>query len=174
MENESVPTPGPRSPETAVTAAVMRCLSDMQPGVTVEPPSVSLLGRDALHDLVAVLWRAALERYLDQPSMEALLWVAVRHGETRRRQGYTEEALLEEYRWLQQALTAHATARLRSRGSFSGAGDRVQAGITLCVGGAIRGFHRDALDAAGDWPQVVQRFLRAFHPPGTGSPRLAP
>ena len=106
--------------------------------------------------------------------MEALLWTAVRHGEIRRRQGYTEDALLEEYRLLQQLLVAHPSARLRALGSPVGAGERVQAAMTLCVGGALRGFHRDTLDAAGDWPHVVQRFLLAFHPPGARSTASPP
>lgn len=160
MEEERAPT-ADRS-EAAAHTAVLRWLHETRPAGPFDAPVVSVVRRDSLHDLLTVLWRAALERSLDRAAIESLLWAAVRHGEARRRQGYSEDALLDEYRLLRRLVGGWAASGL----PMTVAAERVDAGITLCVGGAIRGYHRDALDAAGDWPHVVQRFLAAFRPPG--------
>jgi hypothetical protein len=147
--------------EAAAHTAVLRWLHETRPAGPFAAPVVSVVRRDSLHDLLAVLWCATLEQSFDRAAIETLLWAAVRHGEARRRQGYTEDALLDEYRLLRRLVGGWA----RSGPPPTAAAERVHAGITLCVGGAIRGYHRDSLDAAGDWPHVVQRFLAAFRPP---------
>jgi hypothetical protein len=149
----------------AATAAVLHWMEGRPEG-SGDMPAVAVLGRDPLHDLVTALWRASLECPFDHATMERLLWASVRHGEARRRQGWTEDALLDEYRLLRKLLETRAPGPENAFDRPTVAGERVQAGITLCVGGAIRGFNRESLAAAGDWPHVVQRFLLAFRPPG--------
>lgn len=149
----------------AAKAAVLHWMERRPAGPGV-PPAVAVIGRDALHDVVTTLWHASVHGAFDPVAMERLVWAAVRHGEARRQAGHGEDALLDEYRLLRQLLDAHAPPAGETFERPTGPAARIQAGLTLCVGGAIRGFHRDTLEAAGDWPHVVQRFLLAFRPPG--------
>jgi hypothetical protein len=107
-----------------------------------------------LHDLLADLDGGPEE--LRRPRVEALVGSAAAHARRRRLQGASQDTLLFEL-----VLLRHAIWRVlrRRRGEGADVLLRIDRRITTAVLATLRGYHRDELKAAGQWPAALRQVI---------------
>lgn len=109
---------------------------------------------DHLAPLLGSLFRAVLEETPERMHRAEMIRDAAMHGEERRAQGYDEEIILEEYYLLRDLLWSELRARLET-GEAAPIIIRVDAALSLASAACLRGMHREALEAAGKWPEAL-------------------
>ena len=109
---------------------------------------------DHLAPLLASLFRAVFEETPERTHRAEMIRDAATHGEERRAQGYDEEIILEEYYLIRDLLWTELRARL-APGDAAPIIIRVDAALSLASAACLRGMHREALEAVGQWPGVL-------------------
>jgi hypothetical protein len=108
-------------------------------------------GIDALHETIRAVLDIATWGSTDAFAVERLVRTAAAHGEQRRAQGASDDALLREYHALRAALW-RLLNRAPSRGPATmGVVVRVDAAIGVATTVALRGFHRSELASGTSW-----------------------
>jgi hypothetical protein len=126
------------------------------------PPTID---HDHLPDMIRALAEAALLSFFADRPRSALAWSAVQHGQHRYAFGLPEEVLSREYELLRWALWR----RLKQQADTSTASEaiiRLDSGISFAHGASLRGYHRLAIEGAGDWPGALDRYLKDWSFPG--------
>ena len=113
---------------------------------------------DSLVEVLRAVLDAAMVDYDTGHVHEHLLNAALAHGEQRRADGVSEEAVLGEYHALRKALWRYL---IRSAEPTEGLTTifRVDVVITAASGLALRGYVRSSVDAAFPWEQELARTL---------------
>lgn len=114
---------------------------------------------DHLAPLLESLFRAVFEETTERTHRAEMIRNAATHGEERRAQGYDEEIILEEYYLIRDLLWTELRARLPA-GEATPIIIRVDAALSLASAACLRGMHRQALEAAGQWPAVLDALVR--------------
>jgi hypothetical protein len=109
---------------------------------------------DHLAPLLESLFRAVYEETDHRTYRAEMIRDAATHGEERRAQGYDEEIILEEYYLIRDLLWTELRARL-APGDAAPIIIRVDAALSLASAACLRGMHREALEAAGQWPRAL-------------------
>ena len=125
------------------------------------------LDQDHLPDLITALTATALRTFFADDARSTLVWVAVEHGEQRRVSGYEENLIYREYTQLRSVLWSEIRSRHARAGTASAAVVRLDAAISLALGGSLRGFYRRTLETSSDWPAAVERLIDEFSFRGT-------
>jgi hypothetical protein len=124
------------------------------------------LDQDHLPDMIRHMTQTALLTFFDEDARTALAWAAVQHGQHRFAAGVAEEILAREHELLRWAMWR----KLKKQGDASAASEaiiRLDSAISFAHGASLRGFHRLAIEGAGDWPDAVERHIKAWTFPGT-------
>jgi hypothetical protein len=125
------------------------------------------LDQDHLPDLIAALTATALRTFFAEHERSTLVWAAVEHGEQRRNSGYEENLIYREYTQLRSVLWSEIRRRHARAGKASAAVVRLDAAISLALGGSLRGFYRRTLETSEDWPAAIDRLIDEFSFRGT-------
>jgi hypothetical protein len=125
------------------------------------------LDQDHLPDLITALTATALRTFFDDDERTTLVWAAVEHGEQRRASGYEENLIYREYTQLRSVLWSEIRRRYARAGMASAAVVRLDAAISLALGGSLRGFYRRTLETSEDWPGAIERLIDEFSFRGT-------
>lgn len=123
------------------------------------------IDHDHLPHVIGSLLEACAQEPMDRVSLRKGVEAAAKHGRHRARQGFDEGLIFREYSVLRKALDdrlARIEPHPRPR---AGALVRIDAGITLLSGASLRGLHKDALEASGDWEGLLDRYLQDFRLP---------
>jgi hypothetical protein len=155
---------------TARSTEIAQHVVDDWYGIREREPWLGLpadLDQDHLPDLIEALANVALRTYFAVEWRAPLVWDAVKHGEDRRASGYEENLIYREYTQLRTVLWHEIRNRHAGSGKASAAVLRLDAAITLALGGSLRGFYRRTLEASGDWPAAVERLIEEFSFRGT-------
>jgi len=122
-----------------------------------ELPWTDEVGKETIDHLPEVVTGLAESALCSPASREARMqqaFAAARHGHDRRRQGWSERQLLQEYHLLRQAI--YDDLRENHGADAPEAIFRIDAASTLATMASLRGFHRDKLEAQGRWPAAVE------------------
>jgi hypothetical protein len=118
-------------------------------------------GIDALHETIRAVLDIATWGSTDAFAAERLVRTAAAHGEQRRAQGTSDDALLREYHALRAALWRflhHAPPR---GPATMGAIVRVDVAIGIATTVALRGFHRSELAPGTSWEADLRQQMDA-------------
>jgi hypothetical protein len=125
-------------------------------------PPWSRLSESERIDFLPPLFEATLRGTICEPVDTSARADAVRaaaiHGADRRRQGFTEQDLLDEHYLMRLALWSAA----RDGGSFSlraRAMARADVLLSALMLATLRGYHRDELEAEGRWAAALDDLL---------------
>jgi hypothetical protein len=146
---------------------VVRSWNEMMRGTPLD--SVKGTERlDNVPDLVLGMVEASLCNPADRASHEEKVAAAVKHGEVRREQGFSEELLFEEYDALRKAFWRTIRAIEDDAERCTMGILRIDLAMTLATHASMRGFFRKEIEATGDWDQEIREladsspFLRGF------------
>ena len=114
---------------------------------------------DHLAPLLESLFRAVFEETPERTHRAEMIRDAATHGEERRAQGYDEEIILEEYYLLRDLLWTELRARLPAA-EAAPIIVRVDAALSLASAACLRGMHREALEASGQWPIALDALVQ--------------
>ncbi len=117
------------------------------------------LSFDHLPDLVRGLASAAACGRKRRDVHPEPIRMALKHGETRRNDGFDEDLVFREYHLLRRAIWDYIRERWGKERDAVDAIMRLDSGITVSTAASLRGFHRDTLEAAGRWDSVVQELF---------------
>jgi hypothetical protein len=120
------------------------------------------LDQDHLPDLITALADTALATFFAEDVRSNMVWTAVEHGEQRRESGYEENLIYREYTQLRSVVWSEIRDRYAGSGKASAAVVRLDAAISLALGGSLRGFYRTTLESSADWPAAVGRLIDEF------------
>lgn len=131
---------------------------------------------DHLPELIASLADVALDRSTDPLTRRRKIWAAARHGSERRADGFHEELIFREYDLLRRALWQYIRDHHGVSQPCTNVILAIDSGISLAASASLRGFHRDAFEAAGKWPGAVEELLERwpFPPEVSVDSRSAP
>jgi hypothetical protein len=120
------------------------------------PPGTSI---DHLPPVVLGIAEAALCAPADMEAHRQKVWAAAKHGQDRRRQGYEEPLIFQEYHYLRQAIwnylrQAHPESETVMKAIF-----RIDTAIQLAITASIQGYHREELEQQGHWPQIIETIV---------------
>jgi hypothetical protein len=118
-------------------------------------------GIDSLHEAIAAVLEVATWGGTGPFASERLVRTAAAHGEQRRAQSATDDALLREYHALREALW-----RFLQRSSPPGSPAipailRVDVAIGVATTVALRGFHRSEMAAGTSWETDIRQQIDA-------------
>ena len=146
-----------RDNKTVLTKEIMADLNDLGQREPWHRLPASM-DQDHLPDMIASLAETALLTFFGEKERTALAWVGVQHGQHRYEIGIAEETLHREYellRWaLWRRLKAQADTTIASESII-----RLDSALSFSHGASLRGYHRRAIEASGDWPAAMERFL---------------
>lgn len=120
---------------------------------------------DHLAELIASLADVALDRSMDPEVRRRKIWAAARHGQERRESGFHEELIFREYDLLRRALWQYIRDHHGTSQPSTNVILAIDSGISLAAAASLRGFHRDAFEAAGRWPQALEDLLGRWPQP---------
>jgi hypothetical protein len=130
-------------------------IAEVEPWLSL-PPN---LDQNHLPQLLDNLSNAALRSEVGKKDRHALLWSAVEHGRQRRESGFGENLLYTEYHLLRRTLWSYLRDTFSQHDAAVEAILRIDAAITLACSGSLLGYHHKALEAAGTWPEGVEKIL---------------
>lgn len=116
------------------------------------------LDHDHLPDVIRKLAATALLTFFDRAELASLAWVSVEHGQHRFETGVSEETVAREHELLRWALWR----RLKREAGIETASEaiiRLDSAISFAHGASLRGFHRRTIEATGDWPAAIERYI---------------
>ncbi len=120
------------------------------------------LSHDHLPDLVAAVIEAAVCTEFAEAPLRAVVMAAAEHGDQRRAAGFAEGLIFREYYLLRSALWTVLEARWGAEPGVFDVLARVDSSITAATGGSLRGFHREELEARGEWPESLDAVVREW------------
>lgn len=149
--------------------------------VAHEAPWLSLPAEaqlDHLPQAIQHLIDAVLLHPREGKAQRALIFTAAQHGEDRRRQGFSDHMIFQEYHLLRSALRRVFDSLPGEVPSDVEVIPRLDAGITAAAEASLRGYHRDYFEARGEWPDVLEqlvarRLRRASGSSGAADPEAA-
>jgi hypothetical protein len=144
------------------TPRIVRWLLDCWTSICTTEPWLVLppdLDQDHLPQVVRDLADAALADGDSDDARRRLAWAAVEHGGQRRRCGFAENLIHTEYYLLRRTLWTYLREQFPATPGTVEAILRIDAAITLASSASLLGYHRDALERAGRWPDGVQKVL---------------
>lgn len=124
-----------------------------------------LIDFDHLPELIAGLADVALDRSTDEETRRRKIWAAARHGIDRRNDGFHEELIFREYDLLRRALWLYIRDNHGVTQTCTNVILAIDSGISLAASASLRGFHRDAFQAAGKWPGAIEELLDRWPQP---------
>jgi hypothetical protein len=116
-------------------------------------------GLDSLHEAIRAVLDVALGDGGDTDASERLVRAAASHGDQRRVQGVTDDAVLREYHALRTALWRHLIKAPMPRSEALSAIMRVDVVITVATSAALRGFHRSDLTPNREWATQLLSYI---------------
>jgi hypothetical protein len=116
-------------------------------------------GLDSLHETIRGVLDVALGAGGDEDASERLVRAAASHGDQRRLQGVTDDAVLREYHALRTALWRHLIKAPMPRSESLTAIMRVDVIITVATSAALRGFHRSDLTPNPEWATQLLSYI---------------
>jgi hypothetical protein len=131
--------------------------------LTLEEPWIELPDRQRLDHLPAVIASLAAAALGPAPNESALRQVAsdaAEHGRHRRMQGKKDDLLFREYYYLREAIWRHLKVRYGPTPHASTAILRIDTALALATTASLYGFHRGELGLAGQWPEVLEQFVK--------------
>ena len=147
----------------AVKAHVPEILDELQ-AVCGGEPWCALPPQDPLNNLAEVtsdLVEVALSSTADKRLLAEEVYAAARHGEDRLKIGCPEDLLFAEY-----ALLRHVLRRfVRSQVPVPVANEasaRLDAATEVATAASLTGYRRPEFEAAGTWPQVLDRLTNEW------------
>jgi hypothetical protein len=112
---------------------------------------------DHLPELLREIVRTALGRNrFDAVNARRVIETAAIHGETREREGFTENLLHTEYHLLRRSLWRFIREHMDGDGAID-AILRVDSLISLASLASLRGYHRNTFSSRGQWPAVLDQ-----------------
>jgi hypothetical protein len=119
-----------------------------------------------LGEVIALACQLALQRPQDEEVCRQLLHTAARHGESRLHQGLPDSLLFQELYLARESLWVYLREQY-GRGSqlVAEAVLRVDTALSLASKAAIRGYHRPAFEARGQWPSTIDLLVGEWFPP---------
>ena len=111
-----------------------------------------------VREVLRAMLDAAMGAHDPQRTLERLLRAAVAHGERRRVEGASDEAVLDEYHALRKALWRHLLRSAPMHESITTI-CRVDVVITAASGLALRGFLRGRVDPGFSWERDIIRAM---------------
>jgi hypothetical protein len=130
-------------------------IAEAEPWLALPPD----LDQDHLPQLVRELSAAALDGARSESLRRQLLYTAAEHGAHRRDSGFAEDLIHTEYHLLRRALWSYLRKQFGENDDTVEVILRVDATITLAAAGSLLGYHRTALEAAGRWPDGLEKVL---------------
>jgi hypothetical protein len=118
-------------------------------------------GIDALHETMRAVLDIATWGGTDTFAPERLVRTAVAHGEQRRAQGASDDAVLREYHALRAALWRFLQRSVPQGPAAIGAILRVDVAIGVATIVALRGFHRGELASGTSWEADILKQVDA-------------
>jgi hypothetical protein len=115
-------------------------------------------GPDTVLEVLRAILDAAMDDQGGRQIHERLLRAALAHGEQRRQQGVSEDALLGEYHALRQALWYYLAHSARLPDSLTTI-FRVDVVMSAASGLALRGFMRGRVPAGFPWERELARTM---------------
>lgn len=128
---------------------------DDEPWIHLQPPERT----DHVPRMVDALAEAALVSPTDAGAHRAALEAAVAHGEHRRRHGFTEAMLLEEYHFLREALWRFIKRHEPDPGRRLETIARIDVATTMASRAGLSGYHRAALEKEGRWAGALDQLI---------------
>jgi hypothetical protein len=116
-------------------------------------------GLDSLHETIRGVLGVALGDGAYEDASERLVRAAASHGDQRRLQGVTDDAVLREYHALRTALWRHLIKAPMPRSEALTAIMRVDVVITVATSAALRGFHRSDLTPNPEWATQLLSYI---------------
>jgi hypothetical protein len=116
-------------------------------------------GLDSLHETIRGVLDVALGNGGDKDASERLVRAAALHGDQRRVQGVSDDAVLREYHALRTALWRHLIKAPMPRSEALTAIMRVDVVITVATSAALRGFHRSDLTPNPEWASQLLSYI---------------
>jgi hypothetical protein len=116
------------------------------------------MDHDHLPDVIRKLAATALITFFDPTERTSLAWACVQHGQHRFDTGVAEETVAREFELLRWALWR----RLKREADIEVASSaiiRLDSAIAFAHGASLRGYHRRVIEAGGDWPAAVERYI---------------
>jgi hypothetical protein len=145
-----------------VKAGVGEILADWD-GLVREEPWFSLPADQRIDDLPEVVIGLA-EAALCVPAVEEKtrqnVEAAVEHGENRRRHGIPEHLILTEYSLLRRAIWRFLVRHFHPSDLLTEAMLRLDTAIGVASNAAMWGYHREEIEAIGNWDESVERIIR--------------
>lgn len=108
-------------------------------------------GIDSLHEAIAAVLEVTTWGGTGSFASERLVRTAAAHGEQRRAQGATDDALLREYHALRAALWRFLQRDTSTGPAAIAAMLRVDVAIGVATTAALRGYHRSEMAAGTSW-----------------------
>lgn len=108
-------------------------------------------GIDSLHEAIAAVLEVATWGGTGSFASERLVRTAAAHGEQRRAQGATDDALLREYHALRAALWRFLQGASSAGPATIAAMLRADVAIGVATTVALRGYHRSEMTAGTSW-----------------------
>jgi hypothetical protein len=143
-------------------------------------------GLDSVREALRAVLDVALGDGEDKAASERLVRSAAAHGDQRRMQAVSGEAVLGEYHALRTALWRYLVGAPMPLGEALTAISRVDVVITVATTAALRGYHRSDMPATPEWAaelleyvarssrDIVDAFGREGRGPDTGQRRSEP
>lgn len=102
----------------------------------------------------------------DRELCRTLLHRAAAHGEMRLEQGLPDALLFQELYLARESLWTYIKEHDPDYGGLrSEAILRIDMALSLAAKASLRGYHRPAFEARGEWPQVIDQLLEEWAPP---------
>ena len=120
------------------------------------------LDHDHMPELIRALAGAALGTEFDRSLCKRVVELAARHGYHRAREGLDEALIYREYHLLRRALWERLKAEHGENATVYYAAMRIDTLISLSTSASVHGWNRDALSAAGRWPDALEELLHGW------------
>lgn len=123
------------------------------------------LDLDHIPETLQALVDAALLEPQSQEARLRLVRNAARHGQHRKEQGHSQHLIFLEHHLMRRVLGRYVWEVSPASLARFEAIARLDVAITLSATAALRAYHREQLEAAGQWPQGIDRLARDWVPP---------
>lgn len=124
---------------------------------------------DHLPEMISCLTDTAVCTFFDVEKRYALVRAAAKHGEDRKAQQFAEAVMHREYALLRRSLWELLKNHLEDRGDAATAMVRFDTALQLATAASLRGYFRETLENAGQWPDALDALARDWIFPGTPS-----
>ena len=147
------------------TPRIVQWLLESWASIGEDEPWLALppgLDQDHLPHLIPQLADVALRRDGKPEARRQLMWAAVEHGRQRRECGFEDHLIYTEYQLLRRTLWRYLRDAFPDVSGTVRVILNIDSAITMASAGSLLGFHRDVLEAAGRWPEGVEKVLAEY------------